>query len=379
MSDIKDQTMKAIAEAAAIETLKRDTQTKKIILESRRVDSAMQRQEQNDKDLQIAQATSFGTLDDRNIAELQKENTDYIESAKTAMKFINETFNEVVPYFRKNLILIGGKTGEGKSTTVANIVWSTISQKNPITGKGRRALVLTNEERSEDVYNRITCLINGWHYTNHNKFSKEQMETFNSNIKLLAGGGRLTVIDNAYNGSNGMTTSIEGIKTIFDNLLRDKEYYDVVIIDYYQNVKYSKNDISLNEYDVQARLANLLDTYKNLYPAPIVLMTQVKPSEDPDDPSPMEFRIKGRKVITDPATMIMEMVADRQNLRTKWIVWKSRFTEAIGRDFYTGYNKGKFVLYGEEHIRYAQELRAKQEQARLMSGVSEKESDKKEE
>lgn len=379
MSDnIKDQTLKAIAEAEELERIKKDNEVKKILLDHRRVTNAMERQQRNDAELEIARSMRFGPMTPEEIAKVQKENRDYIQAAKSAMTFINETFEGVVPFFRKNLILICGKTGEGKSTTVANIVWSTIKQKNPVTGKNRRALVLTNEERTEDIFNRIACLTKGWHYVNHDKFTDEQQEVFDKYTAVLGGSGRLRVIDNENNGAYGSTTSIEGIQIILDNLIRDKDYYDVIIIDYYQNVKYSKTDPSLNEYEVQRKLANLLDNYKNVYPAPIVLMAQVKPSDDPDEPTPVEFRVKGTKVITDPSTMVMEMVADRENLRTKWIVWKSRFTEAIGKHFYTGYNKGEFVLYGEEHIRYAQEVKAKQEQKKLMSGVFDEKDDKKE-
>jgi hypothetical protein len=376
MSDIKTQTVNALKAAEDLEKLKKETEIKKIILDSRRINNAMDRQKRNDQELELAKSMTFGALSQEEVDQIQKENRDYINAAKSSMKFIDETFDGVVPYFRKNLILICGKTGEGKSTTVANIVWSTITQKNPVTGKGRRALVITNEEQVSDIYNRIACLSKGWHYTNHDKFTTEQIETFEKYISNLGKSGRLRVIDNNNNGAYGSTASIEGIKTIFDNLLRDKEYYDVIILDYYQNVKNSKIDHTLNEWQVQARLANLLDTYKNVYPAPIVVMAQVKPSEDSDDPTPVEFRIKGTKVITDPSTMIMEMVADRENLRTKWIVWKSRFTEAIGKSFFTGYDKGKFVQYGEDHIKYVNDIKAKQEQKKLMSGVFDKKEGK---
>lgn len=347
MSDIKDKANNHIEELARIEKIKQENQAKKIQIDSKRVESDFQRMLQHEKDLEIARTTDFNEMTDAQIEKLRKDNKEYIAAARQGMNFICDEFDGIVPFFQKNLILIGGKTGEGKSTTVANIAWSVLNQRNPITGEWRRVCVLTNEEKSEDFFNRITCLANGWHYTNHDKFTDEQVDTFDKWIPRLASKGRLNVIDNNYNGATGSTTSIEGLELVFDSILKSGIHYDVYIIDYYQNIKHSKNNPRLNEWEVQALLANKLDQYKNVLSGPIVLFAQVNPP-DKEEKVPFEHRIKGRKVITDPSTFIMEMQADRPNLRTRWIVHKSRFTESVGKDFFTGYDHGKFVPYSTE-------------------------------
>ena len=117
---------------------------------------------------------NFGRLTQDAISELVASNDEYMQAAKNAMMFINEEFGKLVPYFRKNVILIGGDTGDGKSTTVANIIFQTISRVNPATGKAGKVLVLSNEEAPEDFYNRVTSIMKGWAYTNHDQFTDEQ-------------------------------------------------------------------------------------------------------------------------------------------------------------------------------------------------------------
>lgn len=364
MSDVKQAFNKDMEKVIELEQLKNDTSAKKAVIDNKRVSAQLEQIKQNEKDMEIAKATNFGALTMPQIEAIQNANDEYIAAAKNAMLFINTSFNNKVPFFRKNFILIGARTGEGKSTAVANIAHAVMTSKHPVTGKTLRVLVLTNEEKAEDFYNRVTCLIKGWHYTNHNQFTKEQTDTFRKMIPVLASNGRLTVIDNNHNGSHGVTTSLEGIATVFDNLIEKEEWYDVIMIDYYQNIIHSQKYPHLSENEVQARLTRMMDKYKNIYPAPIVMMAQITPP-DKDDRIPFQHRIKGRKIIMDPATFAVEMVRDTKHLRTKWVVHKSRFTEAIGSDWFTGYDKGKFVPYTTEFAEKVQRMAYEREARKI--------------
>lgn len=366
MSDTK----KAFEENMELEKLKVETAAKKAKLEAKWVNAKLEQQEQNERDMAAAAATNYGAMTPEQILKIQKDNDDYMEAAKHAMLFINPIFNNVIPFFRKNFILIGARTGEGKSTAVANIAYQTMRRKNPATGKLRRVLVLTNEERAEDFYNRITALSKGWHYTNHDKFTQEQRDTFREMIPILASGGRLTVIDNNHNGSHGVTTTIEGIQTIFDNLIANEEYYDVVLIDYYQNIISSQKYPNLSENECQARLSRMMDKYKNEYPALIVMFAQITPP-DKDDKIPFQHRIKGRKIIMDPATCAVEMIRNTKELYTLWKIHKSRFTEAIGNDVKTGYDRGMFVKYDTAFAEKVQKMMYEREARRVESKLAE--------
>lgn len=362
MSDEKDDFLKNLTKDSEIDKKKKEVQ-------HNRINNDYERLEEGRKKAKLAEESSFGPLTPQRVIDLAKESTEYIDAAATSMKFISEVFDGKIPFFAKSLILIGAKTGEGKSTCVANIVRSVIAQKNPVTGKTRRCLVITNEENIVDFYNRVTCLLKGWHYVNHDKFTDEQKKTFEEYIKILSSGGRLTVIDDTHvtetgESADGLTTTVEGIETIFKNLMRDKEYYDVVIIDYYQGIMESTKDPLMDEFKVQARLTHVLEKYRKVYPAPIVLMAQVNPPDD-EKMSPFQTRIQGRKLICTKATVIIEMMAHRENLLTEWYFHKGRFSESTGSSVKTGYKKGLFVKYTPEFIqevnRMKEEYAAKQQ------------------
>lgn len=349
MSKELDELNAAIEKDMELERRKKAVQEKDLTLREYRVGRDLEELEKNTAEMEQAKTVKFSKMSAANMERLRKDNAEYMEAAKHAMTFINKEFKKAIPYFRKNLILIGGDTGDGKSTTVANLIFSTITQKNPATGKACRVLVLSNEEAPEDFYNRCTCLVMGWKYTNHDQFTDEQRKTFDEWIPKWVDGGRLTIIGDTYEGIPGWTTTPEGIETMLNNILESGQPpYDVVIIDYYQNVTYSKTNPKLDEFMCQRKLSNMLDQMKRKYPGPIVLMAQMKRLTDEEDTTPFNVRLKGSKLICDKATFISELIPERRLLRSRWKVWKSRFTESIGDSIYTGYDRGKFVPYSLE-------------------------------
>jgi len=289
-------------------------------------------------------------------AQIQNESDEYLILARLAKCFINEDFNDCVTFFPKNLILIGAKSGDGKSTTSANIAIQILQQNG-------RMLIITNEEQRADVFNRVTCLLKNWSYTKHSQFTDEQLATFRYFTGLLA--NRMTVIQDDYNGGTGHTTTLEGIINILETLIKQGIKYDAIILDYYQNVSSSTEFPYLKDWEVQDRLVHYLDQYKNRYMAPLVVLAQLKQNEE--EKTPFKERIEGRKSIYNKATCAVEMIAEREFLRTAWIFRKTRFSAAVGKVVYTGYDKGKFVKYTPEFSNEVMlKLQAK-ENAQLLS------------
>lgn len=349
-----------------VEARRKDLALKKLALEEKRTAYLVKQAEQQDREDERAKTIRFGMPTQGYLAQLQKDSADYLEAASHSMVFIHPgvpEFKAAIPNFRKNFIFIGGKTGEGKSTAVANIALQTVFQVNPDTGMPRRVLILTNEERPEDVYNRITFLYKGWAYINHDSFTAEQKRVCHEMMAKWMGGGLIQVIPDFYEGTSGNTTTPEGFETIMENLIRHGDFFDVVIIDYYQKYNRSRLNPKKDMYTVQAEFTTLVDNYKNIYPAPFFVFGQVKPPDEAE--TPFEIRVKGSKEISVKATVTIEMVADRKMRRTLWTTHKGRFTEMIGQTFQTGFDKGRFVPYTPEFAAAALKAKERKEMEKL--------------
>lgn len=351
MSEIKaePQTSQILEEA-------QELRKKKFELDKYRIESNHDEMVKRKEELATNDQINLNYMSLERLDKIKRENREYLEHARNASVFINNDFKCKVPFFGRNLILVGAQTGHGKTTIGKNIAFQTLAQ-------GGRALYLTNEENSGDVYNGITCLCRGWPYTTHESFTEEQMDEFDKMIGVLS--QRLVVIDDNYNEGYGQTTTLEGIKAILTNLHKANIHYDVIIIDYYQNVSRSNEQIGLSNWQVQEELAKFLDSFKNTYLAPIVVLSQLKSNKD----LPFKEAIEGRKMILNVATCAMEVSAEREFMRTAFTIHKSRFNYAMGDVIHVGFDKGKYVQYTSEFKNNNELDRARKDQTSLLSRV----------
>jgi len=333
---------------------------KKYEIEKNRVISQHEEMLRRKKELEQNANINITSMSKDRLAQIKKENREYLEHAKTSKCFISDEFQGKVPFFGRNIIFAAAKTGQGKTTIGKNVAYHTLIQ-------GGKVLYITNEENTGDVYNGITALIKGWSYVKHESFTEEQLDEFDRMIDVLS--QRMVVIDDNYNNGYGQTTTLEGVQSILMNLSESKIKYDVIIIDYYQNISRSNERSLLSNWQVQEEFAKFLDSFKNNYLAPIVILSQLKEGKD------LEFKeaIEGRKMILNVATCALRVTAERDTSRTSFKIEKSRFTSAVGDTIYVGFHKGKYVDYNnKEFQQYANELelkRTREEQGHLLSKI----------
>jgi archaellum biogenesis ATPase FlaH len=333
MSELTKTNPLALAlEQALIQSNELDVKTNKI--KEVRTNSQFNKIVENEAKKQAMDGLSLFSKPAEYYEKLNQENVEYLENAAASPEFLTDDFSDIVPFFEKNLIIIGAKSGEGKSTISANIALGTIQQN-------KHCLMITNEEVDTDVFNRVTCLLKGWPYNNHKSFTKEQVKTFGDNYVLL--GKRLSVINDMSNGTGGTTTTIQGLKGILDKVIASEIKPGCIIIDYFQNINEDIDAIGEGEYFVLKKVASLLDKYRKYVGCPIVVMVQMK--AESDESSDFKFRIEHCKEIYTKSTCALEVKADRENRRTVFSVRKARFTDSLGKDVHVGFDRGRYVKY----------------------------------
>lgn len=264
-----------------------------------------------------------------------QRNTEYLENAREGGVFLDDTFRGYVPYFPKNLILIGAKSGNGKSTIAANLAYNAIRN-------GQRALIITNEEAEEDFYNRIICLLKGWHYTDHENFTDDQLKTFNMGIAALS--QKMMVISDVWQGREGTTTTLEGLTGVFNAVKRSKQTYDVIILDYYQGLSQSLLNPGMADWQVQQEMATYLNGFVKTYPhGPVIVLSQLKEGDET-----FKNRVEGRKSIYNRASCAVEVKPNFDLRCTEFEFHKARHNQAVGKALRMGYNKGMFVPYNDD-------------------------------
>jgi KaiC/GvpD/RAD55 family RecA-like ATPase len=333
---------------------------KKVEVDFARVTQAHEQLKERKEELQRLETLDLSIGGNKEyILGLAEETEDYLLRARNSKVFINDDFRGKIPFFARNIILIAAETGAGKSTISANLTYQAVLQ-------GQKILVFSNEENPSDVYNRITCLIYNWFYSNHEKFTDEQIRIFKQNLVTLS--ERITVIGDTYDGRTGCTTTIEGIENACNSLIRKKIEYDLIIFDYYQNINRSVKNETMADWQVQYRFCKFLDQYKNRSNACLVVLSQKKSSKDKE--ISFQESLEGRKSIMTVSTCAINLVKDVPNYCTLFEIKKSRFNDCVGDTIRVGFDKGKFVEYNQEFKMKALELRTAKEQKELMAKVN---------
>lgn len=318
----------------------REMNEKQYKLTKKRIETQYQQLEEQERLKNAFNKLPIGKNVEERYKKLAVENTEYIKLARDGGTFLGmDVFKDKVALFARNLILLSAETGTGKSTTVANFVESYLKQNKKI-------IIVTNEENPNDILNRILFLLNDWIYSHHDQITDEQLELCEKAYPKL--GKVVEVIHDQFNGIGGTTTTLEGIKSVCQNLidLRQEEgiTYDAIIIDYIQNISSSIEAPSMAKWQVMQKTMTYLDNFKNVYDAPVLVFSQLKSNSG--DAS-YKDRLEGYKAIINHATTAIEIKIDRENLRTEWLFVKNRF-KSVGSSVFTGFDKGRYVEYDQE-------------------------------
>lgn len=334
---MSDAPYKDMAEIAGIDAETAEYNYKKKVVEQDAIRNRFNAVEEKNSELKELEAFDLDHEDPSIIQKIADETAEYLILAKNAGVFLNNDFKGKVPLFSRNITVCAAETGVGKSTICANLAVRAILQN-------QRVLILSNEENEGDIYNRITCILKGWTYVDHGNFTDEQRRVFKAMTFLLS--ERITIVGNSRGKLDNLTTTIEGVQKVLNSVVEKNSKFDLIIIDYYQNIDRSIAVPSMGIYDVQYRVCKFFDQYKNRSNAAIVLLAQLKPSGDKN----LSFKdcIEGRKMIMNIASCVLRVTKEADKQRTGFEIMKSRFNESLGQTIYVGFDRGKYVDYTPE-------------------------------
>jgi replicative DNA helicase len=255
---------------------------------------------------------------------------------KKNVPFLTPQFGYEVPLFPSQLILMGARSGAGKSSACLAITQNSLMYN-------KRVLVILNEEDRKDFYLRLACYLENKSYSSIGRMDKAEQEKLTGRVQEALNSGMLKVIDNNYFGKSGATTTKEGLGKILESLQNSEVRYDQIIIDYFQKFANTHNVYQTKSFSILKDVSYMLDEFKNEYEAEIILFAQLKPAEKKLD---FEKRIKEGTLIYNVCTCAIEIEPEYENNLTHWIFRKHRLNGSIvGKKITTRFDKGKHREY----------------------------------
>jgi replicative DNA helicase len=299
---------------------------KKTMIEEHTINTKYDQIITSKKEMQSLQSLSsdntfFGNMDD----VYQRAKIAYRKN----LPLISKELSDKVPTVPGSLILIGGMTGVGKSTTTANII-------RKLWKEGKKVLIITNEETLETVVNRIAFIEANLDY---NEFRKDDFSPTPEQEQIIVDVGNEVVKFVTVKDKPVESCKLEGVKAILDDA-KKKQTYDVIILDYFQAV--SESIQNKGRVEILYELRDYLKDFCREEAPPVILFAQLIPLEAKETDRNMEVRIKWVKGLMEAATSALEIVKEPGIPVTRFVVTKSRWG-FTGKDIYYKYNKGEFT------------------------------------
>lgn len=286
----------------------------------------------NDVDISFDDIDKFG--DTESMQQMFDGIKSYNRMLKQRITFINQDLTKVIPFTRENLYLICAYTGSGKTTLAANVSY-------PLWQQGKKVLILSNEESQQDVLYRIACLELALNFNDWKKGTMPISEQKQCLQLFPVISQFIKVVDVTY--KNGFTSKVEGVKKALEQVQTSD--YSCVLIDYFQEVRYSITDPKRSQYEVLSDLATFLKMYIKQSNIPVVLFAQLHSLNKRKIPE-LDGRIKMCPDILQAATVAIEVIPNFENKTTDLLIHKDRFG-LTGKKVVCGFDKGKYVPYDD--------------------------------
>ena len=205
--------------------------------------------------------------------------------------------------------LFGARSGRGKSATAANAL-ADVARKYP----QKSSLVLTNEETTEGVFNRAACAYLGKSFSmlQAGKLSKEDVEEVKSCIRdaLLK---RIKV--------RQRIATIEDAVAVFEAAVNHNPPFDLIIVDYLQNIRKSTVHTDWARWDVIKEFGDYLAEFGTRVITRVLIFAQLKRNSDSED---FQDRIQYDSTFLQHMKVGIEIIPNFDTFQTKFVIHKHR-------------------------------------------------------
>lgn len=247
--------------------------------------------------------------------------------------FISKAF---LPGFwlSQGLVVVGAESGRAKSTTCANVLVGFL-----LSSPTKRAVVISNEEATDAVFERAACIILGYDYT---AFFRGSLSTHDENKvvsyveqKIIP---RVEVIeDSAYDMSY-----FEDVCSVLESSVIND--VGIVLIDYLQVITQSRANPNWEAFQVSKALGLFLKEYGRQNGIPVVCFAQLhSTSRGPT----MAERVQNDKTFYNHGFACIEILPDFETLTTTFRVHKDRFFGHTGKEVVANFKGGRYEFVGD--------------------------------
>jgi hypothetical protein len=264
-----------------------------------------------------------------------------LESYRESRALRNKILANRIPFICKDflphfflcqgLIVVGGESGRAKSTTCANMLAGFIREC-----PGKKALVISTEEATDAVYERVACILLKESYQAFytGQLPNDAMRAIERTVESIIPSIEVIVEEDMWDPSY-----IEDVEAILETAAYDG--VNLVLVDYLQTITGSRKDDSMESFQVSKKLGMYLKDYGRKHGVPVVVFAQLNPSTHAPT---MASRIQNDKTFFNHGFICIEIKPDFETLTTEFTIHKDRFFGMTGKKVVMDFITGRYEL-----------------------------------
>lgn len=258
------------------------------------------------------------------------------EIRKNRVPFISESFLPGM-WLSQGLIVVGAKSGRAKSTTASNVLAGFLRSM-----PGKTAIVISNEEAVDAVYQRVACVIEQVDFTalGSGRLGSTQEKQVEACVQDLVIPRVEVVEDGKFNMSY-----IDDVQAVLETAALER--IGLVIVDYLQVITQSRQSPDLEPFQISKKLGLYLKDYGKNNGVPVVCFVQLGPGSEG---STMFERVQNDKTFCNHSFLAIEIEPNFEALTTKFRVHKDRFSGHTGKEIECDFVGGRYIFAGDKGL-----------------------------